>query len=139
MSGNDDDFSSDFVPFGTFSFSEEAVDLIEDYVRRVKHTQRPGNFAVVIEWADDRRSRNVDGMSWTAHGPGLCLHTVDLFSTPPEAAQFFESTVVAIKIPAFIRERCRERSIDVDPWTLPDPANPKSPMPGMGTIGLIVL
>lgn len=139
MSGDDDEDSSDFVPFGTFSFSEAAVALIDDYVRRIKQTQRPGSFAVVIEWADDRRSRNVDGMSWTAHGPGLCLHTVDLFSTPPNAAHFFESVVVAIKIPAFIRARCRGQSIDVDPWTLPDPADPKSPMPGMGTVGLIVL
>ncbi|ETR76400.1 hypothetical protein X566_15630 [Afipia sp. P52-10] len=136
---DDENYTSDFVPFGTFRFSEEAVELIEDYVRRIKHMQRPGSFAVVVEWADDRRSRNVDGVSWTSHGPGLCLHTVDLFAMPPEAAQIFESAVVAIRIPAFIRERCKECCIDVDPWTLPDSADPKSPMPGMGTIGLIAL
>lgn len=138
MSGEDDD-SSDFASFGAFNFSKDAVDLIEDYIRRMKQTQKAGSFAVLVEWADDRRSRNVEGTSWIAHGPGLCLHTVDSFSTPPEAAHFFENTVVAIKIPACIRERCREHSIHVDPWALPDPHDPKSPMPGMGTVGLVVL
>jgi hypothetical protein len=139
MSGDDGDYSSDFVPFGTFNISSGAIDFIEEYVERVKRTQKRGSFAVVVEWADDRRSRNVDGVSWSAHGPGLCLHTDDLLATPPEAAQIVGGVVVAVKLPAFIRERCSERVIDIDAWTLPDPADPKSPMPGMGSIGLVLL
>jgi len=136
---NDDGFPGDFVPFHAFSLSPDAIAFIKDYLKRLRPTQKLESFAVVVEWADAGRSRNVDGVSWSEHGPGLCLHAVDLFAVPPSAALIVDGVVVGIKIPAGIRQRVQLCAIAVDGWTLPDPADPKSPMPSMGTIGLVLL
>lgn len=139
MSDDDRRYSSDFALVGTLDISPAAIEFIHDYAEQVRRTQKLTNFAVVVVWADNRRSRNVDGVSWSTHGPGLCLHTEEIFAIPPNAAYIVGGSVVAIQIPAGIRTRSALHSIDIDPWTLPDPADPKSPMPGMGTIGLILL
>lgn len=139
MSDDDVRFSSDFALIGTFDLSKAALEFIQDYAEHVRRSQKLTSFAVIVAWADDRRSRNVDGMSWSAHGPGLCLHTEEIFAIPPNAAYIVGGAVIAIKIPVGIRTRSTQYSIDVDPWTLPDPTDPKSPMPGIGTIGLILL
>lgn len=67
MSANEDG-SNDFAAFGEFNFTVAAAGVIEDYVRRMKKMQKAGSFAVLVEWADDRRSRNIEGSSWIAHG-----------------------------------------------------------------------
>ena len=103
-----------YAPPGVIRVSPEALKMARDLDYTIRRMRQVGDPLVSFEWSTGRSARPSPDAPWQDLGPGLGLGAGERADVPAEAIQTVEGLDLAIKVPADIYERSRERLIDVD-------------------------